>query len=379
MVSCIQKRSFPVLVCKVLRRIRLNHFFYKIIRFFTRHQSVNIIDTEQSEEILSKVYPDQGESCVVNTPPSVTNSYDLQIIIPAYNVGKYIAQCLDSVFSQQTCYRYLVVVVNDGSTDNTAEVISKYQDHQNIRIVNQANRGLSGARNKGLEHIEAGYVMFLDSDDQLMPLAIENMMNAAKSGNCDMVAGGYETFNAEQVQSECIFQISDNYLSIPGFAWGKIYHSSLFENVHFPEKYLFEDTLVSLILFQKCNRIESIPELVYRYRVNNQGITATAKAKPKSLDSLWITKRLLVDRKSLEIEEDLSVFATILLRQIHINFSRIYTLGNKEVDKAVFVLSVKMIEDQFDKRPLGLGKYEDLYQALISHNYSAYRWFCLLH
>ena len=375
----MQRRTIYILACKVLRKLRLNHLSYRIIRFFVRHQSVDIVDSELCEEILSKVYPDQGKSCVVSTPPSLSKSYDLQIIIPAYNVEKYIAECLDSVFSQQTSYRYLVVVVNDGSTDNTAKVLSKYQDYKDIRIIHQANRGLSGARNKGLGRIEAEYVTFLDSDDQLMPLAIENMMKAAKSGDCDMVAGGYETFSAEQVQSKCILQMSDNYLAIPGFAWGKVYRSSLFTNVYFPEQYWFEDTLVSLILFQKCNHILSIPNLVYRYRVNNQGITATAKAKPKSLDSFWITKRLLEDRRTLGIEEDPSVFATILLRQIYINFSRIYTLGNKEVDKAVFSLSVKMIKDSITSRPSHLGKYKALYNALITHNYLAYKQFCMLH
>ena len=375
----MRKRQIYIIACKVLRKIHLNHLSYRITHFLVNHSSVDVSNLAQCEETLAKVYPDQGKSCVRNNPPSVSKSYDLQIVIPAYNVEKYIGDCLESVFSQQTRYSYLVVVVNDGSTDSTAEVLTKYQDYKNIRIIHQANRGLSGARNKALERIEAEYVTFLDSDDQLMPLAIENMMNAAISGNYDMVAGGYETFSRDLVLSSHILQSSHNYLSIPGFACVKIYRSSLFADIHFPEHYLFEDTLVSFVLYQKCCSIVSIPDIVYRYRVNNQGITATSKANPKSLDSFWITKRLLEDRTILGIEEEPTVFAIILLRQIYINFSRIYTLGNKEVDKAVFVLSVKMIEDQFEDRPSGLGKYEDLYQALISHNYSAYRWFCLLH
>lgn len=358
--------------------MHLNHLSYRIVHFFVKHSSTNVGYLAQCEETLAKVYPDQGKSCVINNTPSISKSYDLQIVIPAYNVEKYIGDCLESVFSQQTRYSYYVVVVNDGSTDNTAVILSKYQNHDNIRIIHQQNCGISSARNKGLERIEAEYVTFLDSDDQLMPFAIENMMNVAKSGNCDMVAGGYEAFRKDQILYSLMLQTSDSYLTIPGFPWGKVYRSSLFTNTHFPEKYEFEDTLVSMILFQKCQHIMSIPDVVYRYRVNSQGVTATLKAKPKSIDSFWITKRLLEDRKILGIEEDPSVFAIILLRQIYINFSRIYTLGNKEVDKAVFVLSSKMLEEQFEDRPSGLGKYEDLYQALISHNYSAYRWFCLL-
>lgn len=375
----MQKRVLSIFVCKVLNKMRLSRVAYSLVHFIVQRKAIDIKDTQSCEATLEEVSPDQGMSCVTDSHPLISHHYDLQIIIPAYNVEKYVADCLDSVFSQQTNYRYLVVVVNDGSTDSTAEVLAKYQNHDNIRIVNQQNCGISSARNKGLERIEAEYVMFLDSDDQLMPFAIENMTNAAKCGNCDMVAGGYEAFRKDHVQYRHMLCTSDSYLTIPGFPWGKVYRSSLFTNTHFPEKYEFEDTLVSMILFQKCQHIMSIPDVVYRYRVNSQGVTATLKAKPKSLDSFWITKRLLEDRKILGIEEDPSVFAIILLRQIYINFSRIYTLGNKEVDKAVFVLSSKMLEEQFDKRPSGLGKYEDLYQALISHNYSAYRWFCLLH
>lgn len=374
----MQKRVLSIFVCKVLNKMRLSRIAYSLVHFIVQRKVIDIKDTQSCEATLEEVSPDQGMSCVIDSHPLISHHYDLQIIIPAYNVEKYVAECLDSVFSQQTSYRYLVVVVNDGSIDHTADVLSNYVKHENMRIITQANRGLSGARNKGLEIIEAEYVTFLDSDDQLMPGAIQKLMDRAKQNGSDMVAGGYETFKGNETLISVHLTPHDDYLHIPGFAWGKVYHSSLFFDIQFPEKYLFEDTLVSMILFQKCRRVDIIPDVVYRYRVNNQGITATAVAKPKSLDSFWITKRLLEDRKILGIEEKPSVFAVILLRQIYINFSRIYTLGNKEVDKAVFVLSSKMLEEQFEDRPSGLGKYEDLYQALISHNYSAYRWFCLL-
>lgn len=375
----MQKRVLSIFVCKVLNKMRLSRIAYSLVHFIVQRKVIDIKDTQSCEAILKEVSPDQGKSCVTDSHPLISHHYDLQIIIPAYNVEKYVANCLDSVFSQQTSYRYLVVVVNDGSTDHTADVLSKYAGHEDTRIITQTNRGLSGARNKGLEVIDAEYVTFLDSDDQLMPGAIQKLMDKATQNGADMVAGGYETFKGNETVTSCHLTPHDDYLHIPGFAWGKIYHSSLFVDIQYPEKYLFEDTLISMILFQKCHRVDTISDVVYRYRVNNQGITATVVAKPKSLDSFWITKRLLEDRKILGIEEKPSVFAVILLRQIYINFSRIYTLGNKEVDKAVFVLSSKMLEEQFDKRPSGLGKYEDLYQALISHNYSAYRWFCLLH
>lgn len=369
-------------ICKILKKIRLNHIFYRILSAVYRNEVKNLPTREESELLLSSVFPDEGKSCVTATNSIFAErQYDLQIVIPAYNVESYIKNCLDSVFAQQTNYRFRVVVVNDGSTDATAEVLKNYPQYGNLTILCQENRGFSGARNRALENLDAEYVTFLDSDDELAPNAIQLLLDAAKANDSDIVAGGYECFNNSgtfQVVNLLRQAVVPEYLSIPGFAWGKIYRSDLFRDVHFPEEYWFEDTVVSMVLLQKCRKITTIQESVYRYRSNPGGISATSVTNPKSLDSYYITKRLLDDRKILHIEERESVFAKILLRQIYINFKRIVTIGKNDVDIAVFVLSAKMMEDEFINRPIGLGRYEDLYEALIARNFSRYKLFCLL-
>ena len=90
---------------------------------------------------------------------------DVSIIIPTYNVEKYIQQCLDSVISQRTNFRFHVICINDGSTDNTGLLLKKYENAENVTIIHQKNKGFSGARNVGLRKTNGKYIMFVDSDD----------------------------------------------------------------------------------------------------------------------------------------------------------------------------------------------------------------------
>ena len=101
---------------------------------------------------------------------------------------------MDSIVNQQTGYKFLVVVINDGSPDGSRAKLRKYEGLDDVVIIDQENRGHSGARNTGLKHIKAKYVTFVDSDDRMMPGAIEAMMKEAMKENADIVEGSYKTF-----------------------------------------------------------------------------------------------------------------------------------------------------------------------------------------
>ena len=125
-------------------------------------------------EYLNSISPDNGESslCDCNVIKK-SPKYDVQIIIPVYNVEKYLKECLDSVFNQKTQYKFCVVAINDGSPDNSRKILAEYEKYPNLKIIDQDNKGFSGARNSGLKEIDAEYIMFLDSDDILYDGAIE--------------------------------------------------------------------------------------------------------------------------------------------------------------------------------------------------------------
>src|SRR5919112_3168501 len=110
----------------------------------------------------------------------------VSVIIPSYNHAHYLGEAIESVLSQS--YRnFEIIVVDDGSTDNTSEVASHYEE---VRLVRQENRGLAGARNSGLAEAEGEYLVFLDADDRLLPRALEvNLTELAAHPQCALVAG----------------------------------------------------------------------------------------------------------------------------------------------------------------------------------------------
>ena len=370
-------RSF-LFISKILIKLHLNKILFHILcPFLKKDKSLPCI--EDAYKYLNTVSENPNNSCICCNQLKANPLYDLQIIIPAYNVEKYIGDCLESVFNQKTQYNYLVIVINDGSKDGTLSVINKYKNKDNLVIIDQANQGLSGARNAGLIQINAKYILFIDSDDILLPNALETLLEKTIQNNVDIAAGGYQRIKNNQPNSCVVLKESLNadYKQLPGFAWGKIYNSELFQHIHFPSKYLYEDTLMTLIIYPICKHIVTISDLVYGYRINQQGITLSNKSKPKNLDSFWITEQLLIDRNNIGITENDSVFCKTILSQIKVNFQRIVGMNNNSVDKAVFVLSRKLLYDNIHTFET-LNIKSPLRDAFIQNNYKKYRLACLL-
>lgn len=280
----------------------------------------------------------------------IMGDYDLHVIVPAYKVEKYIEDCVDSILSQDTRYRIFLTIVNDGSPDRTREILRKYENLPNVEIIDQENKGHSGARNTALRVIRGTYLTFVDSDDQLLPGCIDAWLDKAFSTDADIVEGGYVHFVDNDKNGDIVRKqdsIGDKWLGVLfGFPWGKVYRASLFENLQFPEGYWFEDTLCSFLIYPQCKKIVTISDVVYRYRLNPNGITATCGGNPKVLDSLYITRSLLNDAKTLNIPLRGQLYDMFLF-QVKMNYSRISSLKNSEVDKAVFAESVKMMDYYF--------------------------------
>ena len=121
------------------------------------HVSRSHMTIVQASQILTAFAPDPSTTCVANN--ALNPQYDLQIIVPAYNVEKYAAECLESILNQKTHYSYLVTVVNDGSTDKTPEILRSYEMKypDRMEVINQENRGFSGARNAALKVLNKSF------------------------------------------------------------------------------------------------------------------------------------------------------------------------------------------------------------------------------
>ena len=217
------------------------------------------------------------------------------IIIPVYNVEKYLRECLDSV-KGQTSPDWEAVCVNDGSTDGSEFILKEYaKKDPRFRIVTKTNGGLSSARNAGLEAVKGDYILFLDSDDWLEKNALESL--AEKLSDEDMLCfSGRRFFEAERrfnapdrlIERRYLSGMdyyNDNALASRDFAFVcvvlRLYKRSfLWENgLRFKEGILHEDDLFTPQACYYARRVSVIDECLYDYRVRANSITTTSSLK----------------------------------------------------------------------------------------------------
>ena len=305
--------------------------------------------------------------------------YDLQIIVPAYNVEKWVKECLDSILSQETHYSYCVFIIDDGSTDFTGQIIDQYGLDDRICVIHQENRGPSGARNAGFLEIIAEYIMFVDADDKLMPGAIERLIDFAKCENADIVQGGMYRLKRNRMVA-CDNPGYTGPISkrqdFKGFCWGKVYQSALFAALRFPEGFWFEDSIINFLIYTLAHKVWITRDVVYAYRSNTDGITRTARNRTKCVDTYWITELLVKEHDELGLPKDKEYIESIL-RQVLLNAKRVSGMPEK-VQRTVFILTVDLLKQHFlmgDLKP----PHKELACAIERRDYGAYKLYCLTH
>ena len=203
----------------------------------------------------------------------------ISVIIPIYNVEKYLARCVESVINQ--IYDNLeIILIDDGSTDNSSCICDQFEmTDKRIRVIHKENGGVSSARNVGLEHMTGKYVMFLDSDDFLEKNCISRMlelMNKYKVPvvQCDFEEGDKDLFckSAGKVTERlyCDSKIfGDRKIKIT--VWGKLYDAKLFHNIRFPIV-CNEDEFVTYKVLYYAGKIATTNEKLYYYYKNDNSI-----------------------------------------------------------------------------------------------------------
>jgi len=324
---------------------------------------------------LSAYHPDNGCSCLMDNE-IVSHDYDIQVIMPVYNTAATVCAAVESVLTQTGGERILLTVINDGSPDGARELLRQYEGHPDVEIIDQDNRGLSGARNAGLRRMRAKYVTFLDSDDRLAEGGLHRMMEAARRYDADIVQGGFCSVRPDgRLKGRWIPpELSESGWML-GFPWGKLYRSGLFASVGFPERYWYEDTLMSMIIFPLARVKVSVSAPVYYYMLNPVGITFKAKSSRKVLDSLWVTMRLFADRESLGLKPSAADYESFLL-QVRNNHRRVFRQAGNEMAAGIFAVHRQLRERYFHGESFRQGLNESqrrMDRALATDSYSAFR------
>lgn len=332
---------------------------------------------------LNKYSPKPDSSCVCKRKEwNTKKEYILAIIVPVYNVEKYIEECLASLLNQKTVYKYQIILVNDGTKDNSIVNIQHMIHNDKIVYIEQKNKGLSAARNTGLNNINAEYVSFVDSDDYVADNFVQKLLDSAIQNKADIVQGGfYNVSYKNKIIKTNIFKegVTKNIYGVSGYAWGKVIKTTLFEQVKFPEGYWFEDSIMSNLIYPMTKRIVIIPEAIYFYRRNRKGISKKSARSNKSIDSTWILGEMLSSREKLNLVND-EKYINIFLQQLIISYRREVNIS-KTAKKLVFIYSHMLVREyfknsqQFELQDLCKHK---LLLALLNNDFKAYKKLCTI-
>lgn len=228
----------------------------------------------------------------------------VSILVPVYNSEKYLRQCLGSIVNQT--YKDLqVVIVDDGSIDNSLSICREYADkYEFIEVYHQGNAGVASARNALLDKAKGDYTIFIDSDDWIEPDMIEGLLHYIAEYDLDIViCGSVSEYNdsATAVDISYCSPLIDNreeavkkfilHKELNGSLWNKLVKTSLFHNLRFAKDIWYgEDALMMWQVLQRVNRIGSMPTPYYHYRMNDASIShQTFGPQKMSGHQVWAT------------------------------------------------------------------------------------------
>lgn len=233
----------------------------------------------------------------------IKNEPLISVIIPFYNVKPFFEDCLKSVI-YQTFQNLEIILVNDGSNDGSVDIANKYlKSDTRFKLINQNNKGISAARNTGVKNATGKYLTFIDSDDFVSKNYIQYLYELLIKNECLVSIGAHYIY---QNDHNIVFKgfSEDSLLPTKNVIqeilldkkcdlslWGKLYTSSLFNDITFPEGKLFEDTAVTYKLLLKCNSIICGSQANYYYRKRINSITTSQNFLQK-MDLIQFTKQM---------------------------------------------------------------------------------------
>ena len=226
----------------------------------------------------------------------------ISIVIPTYNAGKYIEECLKSIINQ-TYSNFEVIIVNDGSTDNTRDICEKYAKiDDRIKLINTENRGAGSARNTGLKETRGKYISFIDSDDYICKNYYEKMHKIISNEDADIVECHYKRVEGycenifTNTEEKTIYTNFEKLLILYGddeteytnsvIVNNKIYKKELFNEIKFPVNRIIDDEFIMYKLMYNSKKIISIPDIMYAYVQSAESVMRASFKEKRVHDTL---------------------------------------------------------------------------------------------
>ncbi|RAI11984.1 MAG: glycosyltransferase family 2 protein [Candidatus Melainabacteria bacterium] len=260
----------------------------------------------------------------------------VSVIVPVYNVEKYLRECLESLVNQ-TLKDIEIICINDGSEDSSLEILNEYASKDSrFVIINQENSGQSVARNKGFDVAKGEYIGFVDSDDWVDLNFFENLYSEAVKNNSDIAAASirkviYDKLDKyiikyDSVQTETDTDKKYKLAEIPdwNYIWNKIYKTSSFRKtgLKFKEGVYFEDVILTPQVVYYLQRLTTVPNCCYYYRYNSTSTCTMLSAKK-------ITDEIIAKKTALEFVQKNNVVKAVGGHWFHKNIFEFYLFNIK--------------------------------------------------
>lgn len=229
----------------------------------------------------------------------------ISVIVPVYQMEAYLEECVDSILAQTYGY-FELWLIDDGSCDCSASICDEYaRKDQRVHVVHQRNRGLSAARNVGLERATGEYIAHIDADDTVDKVYLETLLSLCRIHKVQMAACNHRIvrengrsntrFNENEKERKISFREACKgilYHGIPDVStWGKLFHRSLFETIRYPEGRLYEDTAVIAQLVIKAKELAYTSDPMYSYRIRQNSISRASFSMEK-MDFVWAVEEM---------------------------------------------------------------------------------------
>ena len=305
----------------------------------------------------------------------------ISVIVPIYRVEKYLPACIDSILNQ-TFTDFELILVDDGSPDRCPEICDETAKRDaRVRVIHQANQGLSAARNAGIEAARGAWLSFVDSDDYIAPQFYEKLYQTAQRTDADCVMCSVQNVDesgksidsalmrvADEVKTgqEVLRKIGRDDVTPYLTAWNKLYRRKLFNTLRYPAGRQNEDVFVFAELFCQVQRAVCVAEPLYFYR-KRIGSIMNSVVTLRNLDEMWAYVNCFEhlqqdDEESILKETEKRVFAKLTGVYYRVTEEDRYSNKMKQAKKAQWNIAMRLMKQgQLDLRSLARTL---LFQAL---------------
>lgn len=333
----------------------------------------------------------------------------ISVIVPVYKTEPYLKKCIDSLLCQ-TLKDIEIILVNDGSPDNSAAICDKYAAlDARVKVIHKNNGGLSSARNAALDICSGDYIGFVDSDDFVAPNMFEELYQSSIMHNSDISICAHCSFN-DSSSSECLLPFDKkvyhneeikNFFIVPllgknrnekipyleGFVWRQLFKRSIIGDIRFKSerKYFAEDVMFDFDIYPKCNTISVVNKPLYFYRYNDQSLSNKYRKNVWDMLSNYLLAEFeLIDRIGIKSDNSINERLNNIIIQFTVfsvknlgktdcdliwkeKILELKKIGNDKYVKRIFKFSVIKIQPLKVKLLLLLLKYK-MYTTILILN-----------